>query len=142
NYYWAGPGYNVNGAFSDNVTTAAWSDPLAGTLAGNMAIGGASQTVDIYQNLTVSGSAGLTIQPGTTLRFAPGTGLTVQQGRLIANGSALDPIVVTSAQDVSGGSPSAGDWNGIVLRSGAGASSVQHVFVRFGRGLTIAGAPP
>jgi len=66
----------------------------------------------------------------------------VNQGQLIANGTELDPIVFTSSHDITGGSPAAGDWNGLVLSSGAGTSSLRHVFVNYGRGLTLDGLTP
>ena len=142
-YRFAVVGYNANGAFNPNVTTAAWSDPYAGNISANLTIGGAGQNVvDIYQNMTVVNNAVLTIQPGTRLRFAPGKGLSVEQGRLNANGTPLDPIVFTSAHDQSGQTPAAGDWSGITLGSGAGASVLRNVFVQYGAGLTLSNCAP
>ncbi|MEW6157838.1 MAG: polymorphic toxin-type HINT domain-containing protein [Verrucomicrobiota bacterium] len=142
-YFIAVVGYNRNNEFNAIVTTRTWSDPFAGNITSNLTIGGAEpSTIDIFQSINVANNATLTVTPGTTLRFARGTGLTVEQGKLVANGTALDPIVFTSAQDVAGGSPAAGDWNGIALGTGGAASSLQHVFVKFGKGLSIAGGSP
>ncbi|MGA2863269.1 MAG: FG-GAP-like repeat-containing protein [Verrucomicrobiota bacterium] len=142
-YYFAVVGFNGNNAFNPNVTTASWSDPYAGSLALSTTIGGAGQgTVDILQSITVVSNAVLTIPPGTRLRFAPGTSLTIQQGALNANGTPLDPIVFTSANDQPGLTPAAGDWNGVFLGGGAGSSVLRHVFVNYGAGLTLSNCAP
>jgi hypothetical protein len=90
----------------------------------------------------VVSNAALIIQPGTTLLFAPGTSLMVAQGALLANGTALAPIIFDSANDVPGGQPSAGDWGGVTLQGGAGASSLQFVEILFGGGLTLSTCSP
>lgn len=141
-YYFAVVGYNVNGAFNPNVTTTAWSDPYAGNIGVNMTLGAPGQLVDIFHSITVVSNAIVTVPAGVTLRFAPGTGLTVQQGALFATGTALDPVIFTSANDQPGLTPAAGDWNGITLQSNAGASVLMNVFVKFGGGLTVDGCAP
>jgi hypothetical protein len=142
-YYFAVVGYNVNGATNPSVTTASWSDPYAGQIASSRTLGGAGQsTVDILRSITVVSNAVLTIPAGTTLRFALGTGLTVQQGSLVANGTALDPIVFTSANDQSGFVAAAGDWNGVALGANAGSSVLRNVFVKYGAGLAVTNCSP
>ncbi|MCL5096185.1 MAG: hypothetical protein M1608_01355, partial [Candidatus Omnitrophica bacterium] len=54
----------------------------------------------------------------------------------------LDPMVFTSANDQPGQTPSPGDWSGIVLGSGAGASLLRNVFVEYGAGLVISNCWP
>ena len=142
-YYFAVVGENVNNAFNPSVTTASWSDPYAGNISVNTTLGGPGQTtVDILHDMTVVNNAVLTVPAGTTLRFAPGTGLSIQEGTLIANGTPLDPIIFTSTNDQVGGTPAAGDWNGIILGSGAGGSVLMNVFVKFGGGLTLDNCNP
>jgi len=142
-YYFAVVGENVNNGFNPSVTTASWSDPYAGNISTSLAIGGPGQTVvDILQNITVVNNAVLTVPAGTTLRFAPGTSLTIQQGALYATGTPLDPIIFTSANDQVGGTPAAGDWKGITLGSGAGGSVLMNVFVNYGGGLTLDNCTP
>jgi methionine-rich copper-binding protein CopC len=142
-WYFAVVGFNGNNAFNPNVTTATWSDPYAGNISANTSIGGAGQNVvDILQTITLVNNAVLTIQPGTTLRFAPGAGLLAPQGSLNANGTPLDPITFTSANDQPGLTPAAGDWNGITLGDGAGASLLRDVFVKYGAGLTLSNCAP
>jgi hypothetical protein len=135
-YYFAVVGFNGNGGLNPNVTSAMWSDPLAGDIAANMTIGGSGQVVDIFNDIHLVNNAVLTIAPGTTVRFAADTSLTVAQGAIHANGTALDPIIFTSQNDPSNG-PAPGDWDGIVLGAGAGASVLRHVFVNYGADLTI-----
>ena len=72
----------------------------------------------------------------------PGTGLTVQQGALNANGTPLDPIVFTSANEQPGLTAAPGDWNGIVLGNGAGGSVLRNVFVKYGAGLALTNCSP
>jgi hypothetical protein len=142
-YYFAIVGFNVNTQFNAAVTTASWSDPYAGNIATSLTLGGAGQgVVDILQDMTVVNNAVVSIPAGTTVRFAPGKALTVQQGALVANGTALDPITFTSANDQPGLSPNAGDWKGILLGSASGNSSLRHVFVKFGAGLVVSNCAP
>lgn len=64
----------------------------------------------------VNGGATLTVQPGTIVKGdkdSKGTLIVRRGGKLIADGSASQPIVFTSNQPV--GSRSYGDWGGIVI---------------------------
>ena len=72
----------------------------------------------------------------------PGAGLTVEQGALIANGTALAPVILDSANDILGGTPAPADWAGVTLESGAGGSSLQFVEILYGAGLTIVSCAP
>jgi hypothetical protein len=141
--YFAVVGFNAANHFNPNVLATAWTDPYAGVIGVNTTIGGsAPSVVPIYQSIVVASNATLTIQPGTTLLFAPGTSLTVAQGSLAAKGTALAPIILDSANDVSGGTPAPGDWGGVTLGSGAGASGLQFVEILYGAGLTLNGCSP
>lgn len=142
-YYFAVVAYNDEGNFNPNVTTASWSDPYAGSIAVNTTIGGSAPgVVNIYQSMTVVDDAQLTITPGTTLAFAPGTGITVQQGALIANGTALAPIIFDSVNDSAGNTAAPGNWAGVTLGNGAGGSSLQFVEILYGGGLTLNACAP
>lgn len=70
----------------------------------------------------------LTIEPGTTVKFtATSSGLRVY-GRLIADGSATAPILLTS----SSAAPTRGSWRNVDLQPGANpASSLQHVTISY-----------
>lgn len=61
-------------------------------------------------------SAKLVIEPGTKIMGLPGSFLAIMRGsQLIAQGTAKNPIVFTSAQT----QPKRGDWGGIVLNGNA-----------------------
>ena len=77
----------------------------------------------------------LTIEPGSTLKFAPGTGLQIGdgtisgKGTLIARGLPTSKILFTSNQAV----PVAGNWNGISLTSsGTSASDIEQAIIEYG----------
>ena len=141
--YFAVVGYNNTNGFNPQVTTAAWTDPYAGNIGVTTAIGGAGQSaVNIYHSIVVVSNAALIVAPGTTLRFAPGTSLTVAQGALVADGTALAPIIFDSANDVPGLTPAPGDWGGITLAAGAGTSSLEFVEILYGGGLSVNGCTP
>jgi len=142
-YYFAVVGFNDTNGFNPNVSTVTWSDPYAGNITADTVIGGPGQgVVNIYHSIVVLNNATLTIQPGTTLLFAPGTSLAVQQGSLAANGTALAPIILDSANDTAGHIPAAGDWGGVTLGGGAGSSSLGFVEILYGGGLTVSGCSP
>jgi hypothetical protein len=94
----------------------------------------------ISSNLSVASGATLTIEPGTILKFAAGAGLKVY-GRLVALGTAANPVIFTSVKDDSAGgdtngdgaasSPAAGDWAGISFFNPTTASTLNGVSVRY-----------
>ena len=142
-YHFAVVGYNAANGFNPNVITASWSDPYAGTISANTTIGGNGLTeVDINQSITLVNNAVLTIPAGTTLRFAPGASLHVQQGSLMALGTPLDPVILTSSKDQPGQLPAPGDWGGVLRADGAGGSVLRNVFVQYGAGLTVSNSSP
>lgn len=77
----------------------------------------AGQTYTLKGYVKVQNGATLTIQPGTRIvgdLATPGSSLWILRGaRLIAEGTAQQPIVFTSAAPV--GSRKPGDWGGIVI---------------------------
>jgi hypothetical protein len=52
---------------------------------------------NVTQSISVLSSATLTIEPGVTVRVGSNMTLTVGQGKLVANGTAGNPIVFTSS---------------------------------------------
>ncbi len=68
----------------------------------------------IKNDINVGNNATLTIERGVTMRFNPNTKLLVGYNgysKLVAAGTATEPIVLTSANN----SPGAGDWAGVQL---------------------------
>src|SRR5690606_7628859 len=79
----------------------------------------------------------LTVPAGTTIAFAPGAGLTVEAGRLIADGTVFAPVVFTSLADVDDAGPTRGSWTGITLADPARPSVLRHAWIKYGMGLGI-----
>jgi hypothetical protein len=70
------------------------------------------KTYFITGDITIGNNSVLTIQPGTVIKFNAGSSLTVgyaSNATLIANGTASQPIIFTSAALV----PAAGAWEGL-----------------------------
>jgi len=142
-YYFAVVGFNQADEFADSVTTVSWSDPYTGEITEDTTIGAGDQKeISIDQTIVVASGATLYIEPGTTLYFAPGTGIDIQSGALIADGTAIYPIIFTSENDQGSGTPVPGDWNGVTLTGGDTGSVLGHVFIYYGQGLHIDGSSP
>ncbi|MEM7004081.1 MAG: hypothetical protein AAF529_25075, partial [Pseudomonadota bacterium] len=142
-YYFAVVGVNAADEQDDTVTSVVWSDPFAGEITVDTTIGGGSETeVDVPQTLIVRKGATLTIEPGTVIRFAPGTGLIVEAGKVVADGTPFAPITLTSSNDVEGSAPAPGDWTGVLLGAGDTGSVLREVNIRLGEGLMVSGATP
>ncbi len=103
----AAPGCDVAGAI---IADTAWSPASCATY-------------NVTGNVIVNDGATLTIQPGTTMRFAANTGIIVQGG-LEAVGTASKPILFTSAN----GSPAAGDWSGISFGTDSVSANVDAAY--------------
>ena len=82
----------------------------------------------------------VTIEPGVTVVAEPGvmvklTGALAVKGTLRVNGTAEEPVIFTSLSDSA-----PGQWTGIVLQAGAGASILSHAEVRYAKtGIAISG---
>lgn len=79
----------------------------------------------ITANLTVPAGAKLTLQPGTTLKFANGTVLTAT-GELKISGTAAAPVVLTS----NAVTPARGSWSGVLINGSAG-SVVEYATIEY-----------
>jgi len=142
-YYFAVVGYNSADELNPEVVTGQWTDPYVGEISSNITIGGGDlKEITVYQMMVVTSGAVLTIEPGTTLFFASGAGIAVQSGAMVAEGTALHPVVLTSVNDTGGSSPAPGDWDGITIGSGGSGSVLRHVFVKYGQGLSLDGSSP
>ncbi|MBI3020116.1 MAG: right-handed parallel beta-helix repeat-containing protein, partial [Parcubacteria group bacterium] len=125
-----------------------------------------SRTVTANKTLTTAESPylidrpGLIINAGATLTLEPGVVIKITRpqepkltvrGAIIANGTALNPVVFTSfADDSYGGdmnadgattTPAAGDWSQILIESPSVGSSFTNTLVRYG-GTWFNGATP
>ncbi|MCP4471986.1 MAG: hypothetical protein GY815_15135, partial [Gammaproteobacteria bacterium] len=139
-YYIAVVGFNTNNQFLTDVVSIEWRDPYAGDVSVDTVIGsGDEKTVDITQTITVTSGAKLTVAAGTNLIFAPGTGIVVQQGTLDLQGTVFEPVVLTSSNAATNNAVP-GDWNGITLGPNATGSTLSHVILEYGQGLTLDGS--
>lgn len=98
---------NVEGVLEGNVT---WTKDKIYRLKGYVRVG----QEEVFGTVTKTGQ--LTIQPGTIIigeKLTKGT-LIVQRGsKLIAVGTASEPIIFTSEEGIGARSP--GDWGGVVM---------------------------
>ncbi len=91
----------------------------------------------VLASLTVQTGASLALGAGVEILWsAPSTHSLQIDGTLSAEGTAGDPVRLTSIEDTSatadgGATPAPGDWVGIELGSGAGASVLDGVVIRY-----------
>ena len=139
------PVTSTGGGGGGGAFTLIKSDPAGGTILQNAAgtqrkIAGAfDESVTFESTYTwildapvffgkddASVSPTLTIQPGTTILGRGGTPpsmLVIRRGaKIMADGTASQPIVFTSAQPV--GSRAAGDWGGLIINGQAPVNSI------------------
>ena len=129
-YWFAVVGINGADEFDSSVTAVRWSDPYAGDIRTDTTIGaGEQRELAIAETMQVRDGATLTIEPGTRLYFAAGTGIEVIDGRLLALGTALDPIRLASELELNGGTPAPGDWTGIRIGAGDDGSELAHITI-------------
>ncbi|MCX6033149.1 MAG: right-handed parallel beta-helix repeat-containing protein [Chloroflexi bacterium] len=134
------------------------------TLSGNTATGNGVNGFRVYGTFAGAGTwtgdpgfpflvldGDLQVQPGAVLTLSPGTVVklgnyvwdsVIVHGRLVAQGTAGQPITFTSVRDDSvggdtnsdgGATPAApGDWNGVQFRNTSAGSVLDHVVIRYG----------
>lgn len=123
---------------------------MTGTYANNLRLNVVGPPYLIDGDVTVNSGATMTVDPGVVVRFeGSDTDLTIS-GRLLANGTAAQPIFFTSIKDDAHGGDAGNDgttapgpenWGGIVLGYDAtqAASSLVNTVVTYG-GSTTYGA--
>ena len=138
------------GSIGANTVSGAGTNYIAvgGTVSGDVTWGNlaAPYVIDAQQgSVYVSSGARLTILPGVVVKFRSrvnnGAPNLQVYGTLVADGTAEKPIYFTSlADDTIGGdtgadgsavTPLAGDWSGLLFRSGA-AGSLSRAVIRYG----------
>jgi len=92
-------------------------------------------------NIDVPTGKTLTIQAGAILKCNFGVNF-ILQGKLLAMGTTLNPVVITSIDDDTAGGdtngngaatlPSPGQWTGLIMNPGSGASVLDRVDIRYG----------
>lgn len=117
------------------------SQTYGGTLAGSETWTGDSLRL-ITRTIVVPTGATLRLEAGAILKFAPGQGLDVQAGAtLVAEGTAAEPVILTSLRDDAYGGdsnedgsrsePAAGDWRSVRFADGA-TGTLNHAALRYG----------
>ena len=109
---------------------------LSGTITGPLRLSAMHSPYTVHDMVSIVEGGGLYIEPGVTIRFASGTGITLEGGYLRAEGESTRPI---RFMPISDNAP-AGSWKGIVIR-GQARASLQHVYIiRATTGVDISGA--
>ena len=134
-------------ACSDDPTGPVVVPPGAAEITGDIT---ANRTLHAETTYTIKGfvhvanGATLTIEPGTVIKgdFATlGSALFVLRGaRIVAQGTATEPIVFTSSQPV--GSRAPGDWGGLIIVGNAVTNKVATGGVEIEGTGTVAGSSP
>jgi hypothetical protein len=111
----AGAGTADSGAATDSLPVAC--DFQGGSVLSDLTLTKACSPYNIRDYIQVNEGSILTIEPGVTLSFEGGVGLSIGNadvGTLVAVGTAQDPITFTSAASP----PLPGDWGAIRLYDG------------------------
>ncbi len=124
-----GSGQQIDCGYIDVIYDDGDMSEVSGVLAGDMTLDAASGPWRVTDSLFVPASVTLSIEPGTTLFFLPGVGITVQQGgRLVAEGTPYQHIYLTAAPDA--GSP----WNGVSFSHTQEDNRLSYVDIEYGDG--------
>jgi hypothetical protein len=123
-------------------STPTGSATLSGTIASNRTLS-ADTTYVLRGFVYVANGATLTINPGTKLvgdTTALGSALFILRGaRIVANGTAAQPIVFTSQR--SAGNRAPGDWGGLILVGNARNNRSGSIIIEGSNG-SVVGADP
>ena|GEM_PF-949734 len=111
------------------VPSAAFATALPSTITENMTLTPAGNPYT--GSPTIKSGVTVTVEPGVKLTL----GLLQVEGTLKAEGTAENPIVFTGAKEEK-----AGEWTGLVFKSGSGESVLKHVEVTYGGSVAPLGA--
>ena len=113
----------------------------SGTISSDETWSGAGEVHLLTSNVTVASGVTLTIEPGAIIKSQSRYSLVVAGGRLLAQGTGVDPIYFTSYHDDTLGgdtngdgnasSPNRGDWYRVELQNAEG-SRLSNVEMRYG----------
>lgn len=110
----------LDGKITEDTTLvgSANGTPVFYAISGELEVGGASTAA---RSARGANSPTLTIEPGAVLFGQSGSDYIVvhRDAKIMAEGTASKPIVMTSLQDVKGEETSAGQWGGLVILGNA-----------------------
>jgi len=110
----------------DSHTITVYLDTFhGGTLAEDTTLPTSGYPYAITDDIVVPAGVTLTIEPGATLQFEADCSLRVEGGRLVAEGSATQPIVFTRQGD--------GYWGGILLDGTQEDNRISHAVIEYTR---------
>ncbi|TDR42531.1 hypothetical protein DFR29_108115 [Tahibacter aquaticus] len=118
---------------------------VSGAIVENTTWTAAASPYRLSGEVTVENGASLRVEPGVTLLMEAGAGLRVVQGALSAQGTAAQPIVMTSVRDVAGSTAAQpGDWGRLTFHDGTNDANtvLSHLRIRYGSGVAIEAASP
>lgn len=117
---------------------------VSGTLDINSTWTAAQSPYVVDADVIIGNAAVLAIEPGVRVVMNLGTNLIVKNGSLRAKGTPTDPIVITSAKDIPGGAPAAGDWGQVVFldQTNDANTLLEWMQIRFGQGLRLEQSSP
>jgi hypothetical protein len=106
----------------------------AGTLSGNTILSPENGPYTITGDVAIPAGATLFVLPGTTVYFQANTGITVNGGRIVAEGSEYDRIRFTRVPGTTG------TWDGIQIRNSTLDNRLAYAVLEYGTaGVTNAG---
>jgi hypothetical protein len=108
---------------------------VSGPIVANTTWRATNSPISVCGNITINSGVALTIEPGTTVQFNSGVGMTVTSGgRLLAEGTANAPILFTRA-------PAVANWDHIIINGTAGSPETRIAYARFEFNANNSGTP-
>jgi pimeloyl-ACP methyl ester carboxylesterase len=108
----------------------------------------AESPIVVGGNISIKAGVKLTVGSGVVIKLSPNN-LVAVLGELDAQGSAIEPVIITSVKDDSAGgdtngdgnstAPAQGDWNYLSIGSG-GKANLNYTTIRYGGGANYSGA--
>lgn len=108
---------------------------VSGPIVANTTWRATNSPISVCGNITINSGITLTIEPGTTVQFNSGVGISVANGgRLLAEGTANAPILFTHA-------PAVANWDHIVINGAVGSPETRIAYAHFEFNANDAGTP-
>ena len=107
----------------------------SGAIAANTTWRATNSPILVCGDITINSAVTLIIEPGTTVQFNSGVGITVASGgRLLAEGTAAAPILFTRA-------PAVVNWDHLIINGAVGSPETRIAYARFEFNAADTGTP-